>query len=244
VANVEWTSLPGDVSDPQSQFNEFSTERYYDPLDPAGINNYGTGDALTLNQVGGTGGGGGGGGRVGGGFIIPVTGFRPGVYTDLGSLAAAAYDASLGVTVEIPKLKLRLPVVGVPLKNGTWDVKGLTSQVGWLDKTAFPGFEGNSVLTSHVISSFGVDGPFAGLNKLAVGDKIFIRSFGELHIYEIRSVREVAPSDITILKHEEESWLTLVTCADFDEKTQTYLARLVVRAVLVETRADSSAPGR
>jgi sortase (surface protein transpeptidase) len=35
------------------------------------------------------------------------------------------------------------------------------------------------------------------------------------------------------MKHEEKSWLTLVTCKDYDEKTNTYRKRVVVRAVLV-----------
>jgi LPXTG-site transpeptidase (sortase) family protein len=134
--------------------------------------------------------------------------------------------------------------VGIPLKNGMWDVSSLTGQVGWLEKTAFPSFKGNSVLTSHVTTAFGSDGPFAGLYRMSVGDKIFLHAFGQLYIYEVKSVREVAPDDITILKHEEKSWLTLVTCADYDEETQTYTSRLVVRAVLIDTRADSSSPGR
>jgi len=35
-----------------------------------------------------------------------------------------------------------------------------------------------------------------------------------------------------VMKHEEYSWLTLITCQGFDEETESYRWRYVVRAVL------------
>ena len=61
VANVEWTSIPGDQTTPDSfsnPANPFATERYYDPADP--LNLYHASSSLTLTPVGGGGGGGGG----------------------------------------------------------------------------------------------------------------------------------------------------------------------------------------
>ncbi|MDZ4159191.1 MAG: sortase, partial [Anaerolineaceae bacterium] len=72
-----------------------------------------------------------------------------------------------------------------------------------------------------------------------------VRAFGELHIYEIRSMKNVGSDDLSILKHEEKPWLTLMTCDKYDETKAAYLECLVVRAVLVHTQADISAyPGR
>ncbi len=179
-----------------------------------------------------------------GGFLIPVTGFAPNRKTDLSGLPVATYDTKPGVTLEIPKLKLNLPIVGVPFKDGNWDVNWLTNQAGWLEQTAFPGLKGNSVLTGHVISSYGSDGPFAHLSNVEIGDMIFVHSFGQLYIYEIKSIKNVSPTDASVFKHEEKSWLTLVTCSNYDEKTEVYQSRLIVRSVLVETRSDFSSPGR
>lgn len=168
----------------------------------------------------------------------PVTGFAPGRITDLSSLPVTGYHATNGVTLEVPVLKLKLPIVGVPMLNKTWDVNWLLNQAGWLEGTAFPGFDGNSVLTSHVTLSYGQPGPFANLYKLNLGDKIFVHAFGDLHIYEIKSIKKVDSTDPSIFQHEDKSWLTLVTCADYNEKAETYLKRLVVKAKLVETRLD------
>jgi LPXTG-site transpeptidase (sortase) family protein len=171
--------------------------------------------------------------------LIPVTGFAPGRVTDLSGLPHTGYNAlNQDVVLEIPLLKLKLPVVGVPMKDKTWDVNWLLNQAGWLEGSAFPGFAGNSVLTSHVTLSYGQPGPFANLHKLRAGDKIFVHSFGELFVYEVRSSQQLDPADPAILQHEENPWLTLVTCANFDESSETYLERLTVKAELVYTKAE------
>lgn len=251
IGSVEWSSLLGDFRQPQSP-NKFSTERYYDPNDPNRINVFGASASLHLSPLGGKGrnddrddkndrergdGNRNGGNAQGtGGFYIPITGFAPGRITDLSSLPVARYDTSLDLSLEIPVLKINIPIIGAPLKNGTWDVSWLTNQAGWLEKTAFPGFPGNSVLTGHVTSSYGVAGPFAGLNKLQEGDLIFVHVFGQTQIYKVQIVKKVQPDDISVLKHQEKPWLTLLTCADYDEKTNMYLSRIVVEAELVEVR--------
>jgi LPXTG-site transpeptidase (sortase) family protein len=171
--------------------------------------------------------------------LIPVTGFAPGRVTNLSGLPVTRYEAFSDVTLEVPVLKLKMPVVGVPMENETWDVNWLLNQAGWLEGSAFPGFSGNSVLTSHVTLPYGQPGPFANLHKLKTGDKIFVHSYGELYIFEVRSVEILEATDPSILRHEEEPWLTLVTCADYSDEMQTYLKRLVVKAVFIQTQADN-----
>jgi LPXTG-site transpeptidase (sortase) family protein len=175
--------------------------------------------------------------RVGGG-LIPVTGFAPGRITDLSGLPVTTYNTMNDVILEVPALKLEMPIVGIPKKGNTWDVNWLLNQAGWLEGSAFPGFSGNSVLTSHVTLPYGQAGPFADLHKLRLGDKVFVRAFGNLYIYEVKSIRELFATNPSILQHEENSWLTLVTCADYNEKAKTYLKRLVVRAVLIQAQPE------
>jgi LPXTG-site transpeptidase (sortase) family protein len=227
AANVSWSSLPGDVTTAQTE-NIFSTERYYDPA--SGVNVYGAQDVLVLLPLSSK-----------DNAIIPVTGFAPGHVTNLSNLHHTTYTTIGRSTLEIPKLNLTMLIVGVPFKDGGWDVNWLTGQVGWLEQTAFPGFSGNSVLTSHVTSAYGVDGPFANLKRLVVGDLIKLRANGNVYTYLVSSTSPVGPNDLSVFRHETKSWLTLVTCAQFDEVTQTYSKRLVVRAVLVDTQPDTLA---
>jgi LPXTG-site transpeptidase (sortase) family protein len=189
------------------------------------------------------GGGGGSGGQDDGGRsgltgLIPVTGFAPGRVTDLSGLPVTAYSAFNEVTLEVPALKLDMPVVGIPKKGNTWDVNWLLNQAGWLEGSAFPGYSGNSILTSHVTLPYGQAGPFANLHKLNVGDKIFLHAFGNLYIYEIRSVKKLNATDPSIVQHEDKSWLTLVTCADYNEYVDTYLKRVGVKAELIQVQTE------
>lgn len=138
------------------------------------------------------------------------------------------------LTLEIPSQKLTLPIVGVALKNGTWNVDSLWNQAGWLQKTAYPTFPGNSVITSHVVTADGKQGPFVRLKELQAGDRIYITSNGYRYMYVIRKMSFVQPNDISILKHRETPWLTLVTCDSYDEISKTYQRRVVVEAELVQ----------
>ena len=205
----------------------------------------GSGGGGGSSSGGGGSGSGGASGASGVNTIIPVTGFAPGRITDLSGLPVTRYKALGGSYIEIPALDLRLTIVGVPMKDNTWDINWLLNNVGWLEGSAFPGYSGNSVLTSHVTLQYGQPGPFANLHKLKAGDKILVHSFGSLYVYEVKSVNQLSPSNPSIMKHEETPWLTLFTCAEYYEKGSTYLRRLVVKAALVETLADTyQSPGR
>jgi sortase A len=92
---------------------------------------------------------------------------------------------------------------------------------------------GNSVITGHVYNSNGLPGPFVNLNKLKWGDKIYINAFGQKYIYEVRAVNEIQPNDSSVLAHKDLSWITLLTCKDYNEITQTYASRIAAQAVLI-----------
>lgn len=124
--------------------------------------------------------------------------------------------------------------MGVPKKDGTWDVSWLWDQAGWLEGTAFPTMNGNSILTAHVVTADGKNGPFARLKLLTSDDYVFIINSGFRYIYSVDSINFVKPNDISVFSHEDDSWLTLITCDSYDEKIREYLLRVVVRSQLVE----------
>ncbi len=173
--------------------------------------------------------------------VLPETGFAPGMVTALGE-AQAAYarlaasdDAAAGMALLIPKLGVEVPVLGVPQTADGWEVRWLGNYVGWLSGTAFPTWEGNTVLTGHVYNSTGLPGIFVNLNRLAWGDQLVITAWGEEHVYEVRAVDYIDADDVdAVMHHEEQDWLTLMTCYGFDEATGLFTQRLIVRAVRVD----------
>jgi LPXTG-site transpeptidase (sortase) family protein len=169
--------------------------------------------------------------------VLPGTGFAPGRVTPLPVQPQEKAYARLGdLILSIPKLGVRIPIVGVPQTGSGWDVTWLWNQAGWLNGTAFPTWAGNSVVTGHVYLPSGKPGPFVNLYSLAYDDSITVVLDGQQYLYKVRQVLLVRPGDMSILRHETLPWLTLVTCRSYDEKADAYRFRVAVRAVQVEVR--------
>lgn len=221
TAAAEWSSLPGSVREPQSPENDLSTERFYDP--GSNINIYGATAAARLTTP----------------DALPTTGFAPGVITSLPPQPGQKLYAAAGEQwLEIPSQSLKVAIVGVPAVEGKWDLTWLGDQAGYLEGTAFPGLPGNTAITAHVYSANNKPGPFVNLKNLKWGDRLVLRSFGQVLTYEVRQVdTHLAPGDLSPLKHEEYAWLTLLTCEGFQPDQAAYRWRVAVRAVLVKTEA-------
>jgi large repetitive protein len=228
TANVEWSSLQLDPVPPlpraptfvpQSDYNDFSTERRYNPLNPTGIDNY----RVTASA------------RIGFPPRLPRTGFAPGKITMLPEQPDDfAYFALSDLWLEIPKLGVKEDIVGVPYDVKDWNLTWLGRQAGYLSGSAYPTHNGNSAITAHAYLADGTPGPFAKLNTLSYGDQVIVHLGGQKYIFEVRENLRVRPDNTSILKHEEKPWLTLITCQNYDEGTKDYIYRIAVRAVLVK----------
>jgi LPXTG-site transpeptidase (sortase) family protein len=176
----------------------------------------------------------------GGGEELPETGFAPDRETALPGMPSNFTYREYGeLTLEIPNLDLETTIVGVPKDENGWDVTWLWDKAGYLSGTAFPTWSGNSVITGHVVLANGLEGPFADLNELEYGDAVIVHGWGEQYVYEIREVDVVSPYDPSVLRHEEYPWLTLVTCAGFDETSDSYRWRVVARAVMLSIELEA-----
>ena len=174
---------------------------------------------------------------------LPLTGFAPGKVSALPK-QSFAYGEMGSMWLEIPRLGVQIPIVGVPEVNGTWDVSWLGNDAGWLNGTAFPSWSGNSVITGHVYGANGLPGPFVSLKTLKWDDQVIIHLAGQSYIYKVRTNEVISPTDSSIFSHEDYPWMTLLTCKDYNAQTNTYIHRVAVGAVLVEIEADATAgPG-
>jgi len=171
---------------------------------------------------------------------LPTTGFAPGRLTDLNVQPLDKAYQSLGdLWLEFPTQNIKAPITGVSWVAKEWDLTWLNQQVGWLEGTAFPTWNGNTVLTAHAYRPDGLPGPFAYLNYLKYGDTIIVHYNGLAYHYAVRSQTVVSPTNINLLaKSEKLDWLTLITCQQFDETSGSYLYRRIVRAVLIKVVND------
>jgi LPXTG-site transpeptidase (sortase) family protein len=166
---------------------------------------------------------------------LPVTGFAPGKITDPGPQPFSKAYSAADMFLKIPSLGLSMPIVGVPFEDGGWDVSWLGSNAGWLENTAFPSWVGNSVITGHVWNANNTQGVFLNLKNLKYGDQVNVIFGNQISTYEVRENLLIQPGQSDqVLRHEDSSWLTLLTCEDFNPLSGSYTARRIVRAVLVK----------
>lgn len=165
---------------------------------------------------------------------LPATGFALGTVTRLPEQPSSKVYSNTTLILEIPVLDQRMEIVGIPQSGGGWDTTWLGQSAGWLQGSAFPTLEGNTVLTGHVWDNNNHPGPFANLKSLKYGDQIKIIAWGETYTYEIRESKVVIPSQVSkVFKHETLDWVTLMTCEAYNPFGDNYLFRRVVRAVLI-----------
>jgi len=170
---------------------------------------------------------------------LPQTGFAQGLLTQLPRQELSEkYQQYSHVSLEIPSQGVEAPIVGVPISQDGWDLTWLGDQAGWLNGTAFPSWAGNSAITAHVYDANGQPGLFNDLGELKWGDEVIVRAYGQDYIYEVRTVKKyVRPDDTSsVFEHEDYPWLTLITCKGYDEESDSYRWRVVVRAVQVDVR--------
>jgi LPXTG-site transpeptidase (sortase) family protein len=228
TVNVAWSSLPGPFTVPQSSYNVNSVERDYDP--GSAVNIYGANSTASITVAGGV------------TSSLPATGFAPDRVTVLPEQPAASAYGSLGTLwLEVPKLGIQISIVGVPLKNNQWDLTWLGDQAGYLQGTAFPTWNGNSAITAHVYTADGKPGPFVSLSKLGWGDEVIIHAFGQRYIYQVRDIQRVKPDNMSVFRHEDLPWVTLITCQGYNQKTGDYQYRVAVHAVLLRVEPDNNA---
>ncbi len=135
--------------------------------------------------------------------------------------------------IVIPAIGVDAPVVVIPIRNGTWDVKQITDEVGHLQGTASPGDSSNVVMAGHITLAGGGYGPFRGLAQLQAGDKIQVYvGDEEVYVYTVDAVKTVKATDIEVAYPTPDPILTLITCIHWDPVQGRYTNRLVVVAHL------------
>ena len=111
---------------------------------------------------------------------------------------------------------------------GLDDEQNLKRGPGHLPETAYPGQEGNCVISGHR-TTYGA--PFRHIEQLTEGEEITLLTADNRYVYEVYEQRIVLPTDLTVLEQEGEPKLTLTACHPWYSAAQ----RIVVIARLVSS---------
>ena len=117
--------------------------------------------------------------------------------------ASSVRSGALVGMLDVPRLELSTPVVEGD-DDGT-----LERAAGHLPDTPLPWQDGNSAIAAHR------DGLFRPLKNVKVGDEIRFRTTEREYRYRVTGTAIVLPNDLTVLKKQPRSTLTLITCYPF-----------------------------
>jgi sortase A len=139
-------------------------------------------------------------------------------------LEAPPDDGSAFAAIRIPSLP--------SLQDGWTVVEGVTlgdlrNGAGHMPWTPLPGQPGNSVISGHR-TTYGQ--PFHDLDLVKTGDLIEVETALGVHVYAVREIHVVRPTDIWVTHPRAGAWLTLATCNPKFSARE----RLVIAAELVE----------
>lgn len=145
--------------------------------------------------------------------------------------------------------RLEIPEIGVDAhvqhlgitSSGLMAVPSNFTDVGWYKYGPTPGERGSAVIAGHQNNAMGLDGVFQPLEKLEVGDDVYVVSeSGEKLHFRVRRV-ELHPYDLKgpqleeIFQDTSGTYLNLITCAgNWIQEIKTNDLRLVVYTELVE----------
>ena len=170
--------------------------------------------------------------RLTDGIILPKTGFSSVKPQPLPEKPLDLNYLPMRQILEIPSISAAAEIVLVPLTDGEYPVTWLGEKAGLLEGSALPG-EGQSVITGHNHLNTMEAGPFAGLNGLREGDRIFVRDErGQLLIFKVTANVKVAEDDVNAVNRliaGDPASLTLITCED-ERPEGGYANRRVIAA--------------
>jgi LPXTG-site transpeptidase (sortase) family protein len=142
----------------------------------------------------------------------------------IGTSASGGARADITL-LSIPKIDLEAAILETTSK------KSLLLAPAHLEKTAWPGETGNSVVAGHR------DTFFRRLNELQNGDDVLVTRGQRQYHYVVSNKSIVSPSDISVTMPTSDSRLTLVTCYP------TYYIGPAPKRLIVVATLQQSGPG-
>lgn len=122
--------------------------------------------------------------------------------------------------INIPKMNIELPILlGA---NSSNMLKGAVH----LTETSYPigGINTNSVIAGH--RGYGRATLFRHIEKLEIGDEIYIKNFKEELTYVVYDIKIIEPYDVSELKVQDgEDIITLITCHPYRVNSHRYIVK-------------------
>ena len=142
-------------------------------------------------------------------------------------------------TIEIPKIQVQASIEKVGNDSeGNMDVPKNFNDVAWYQLGYIPSQKGNAAIAGHLDTVTGDPAVFYNLNKLSVGDEIFVKNDSKTLKFKVTEIQTYNFKEVpikTVFGPNDKPRLNLVTCnGAIDETRKNYQKRLVVFSEMVE----------
>ena len=107
--------------------------------------------------------------------------------------------------IYIPKTNLDLQLKSAASQAGSYEF--FPDAASYLATSAKPGEWGNAVIYAHNTEDF-----FGPLEKVFLGDRVFIEGEGKTKSYLVYAIRVVSPAEVGVIAQTADERLTLLTC--------------------------------
>ena len=186
------------------------------------------------------------------GWKFPVSEFQPitGRVKDLGAYSklrdAAGLPRGLPVRLIIPEISVNTAIEDAQItSDGRMDVPQGSVNVAWFSLGPQPGQMGSAVIGGHYGKLNGVPFVFYELDKLRIGDQIFVvDDYGNKIEFIVRSIKlfdRNADASTVFVSDDGIAHLNLITCEGvWNKVNDTYPERRVVFADAVPSRVGVS----
>lgn len=123
----------------------------------------------------------------------------------------------------IPKSEIDLEIKPANVVKGKWEV--FDDKAGFGMGSATPEEMGNSVIFAHA-----KEGQFLNLKNVKPNDEILVFTHNNWFSYKVNEIKEVKPTDVSVIAPTDDSTLTLFTCSGFaDSKRLIVVAKKVLK---------------
>lgn len=158
---------------------------------------------------------------------------------DLPKVYTAAEKVEPNNTLIIPKIGVSAPIMFADSKQPADIDKLLQEGVVHYPDTAMPGERGNVFITGHSSyywwSKGAYNDVFSILNKLVVGDVIYINYNYKRYTYTVNNIIVVTPDDLSVLNQGDTNMLSLMTCTPVG----TNYKRLIIQSQQTDPKPNS-----
>lgn len=151
----------------------------------------------------------------------------------LSCLPAGTQNEPVWGWIIVPSVRLYQPIHAVPLVDGQYDMDAAGRGVGWLEGTATlettrrdlqmpPGAYSPPVPpdpthldeeTGRIVLAGHVDGAFAALDRVQIGDEIIVIDWERAERYRVTEISLTTPGDVSLLYATYAESVALITCA-------------------------------